>query len=164
MDIIANHLEVLTTKITDINRKLMYLEQKNIVLEKNDKEKTNQIQNLVKIIKVFDTKTDPNIAISNGKLEELMIKICKEKVGKLGPKGPMGDKGPTGDIGRTGDKGPLGNKGPLGDKGPEGNKGPVGNIGEKGLKGDKGWMVDLFLCRNGNCFSQNWPIHAKYGS
>ena len=37
-----------------------------------------------------------------------MIKICKENIGELGPKGPVGDKGDKGDVGPQGDKGEAG--------------------------------------------------------
>ena len=88
MDILNNHLEIITSKLNIINQKVNKLESKCEQLEKSEQQKNQQIKNLIKIIQVMDSKIDPNIAIDNGKLEDLMIKICIEKVGELGPKGP----------------------------------------------------------------------------
>ena len=138
METIATLLNKSIENISRLNDEIIKLRASHIELSKNYHKSCQIINDLESRITIFEHCINPEIAIDTIKLEELMIKICRENPNNLGPKGPHGDTGCTGPRGDTGPRGNIGISGNPGFTGPTGPQGEKGIPGIKGLQGDRG--------------------------
>jgi hypothetical protein len=130
MDTLATLLNKSIENITALNAELNKLKASHQLLTSKYLESCTIIKDLQSRITSLETRVNPDVAIDYIRLEELMIKICRENPNNLGPKGPPGDIGPTGAPGPTGPTGCIGANGMTGATGPTGNH-----------KAIKVWMV-----------------------
>ena len=92
-------------------------------------------------IAMMESNVNPDVFLDVIKLEELMIKICRENPNNLGPKGPAGDTGPMGRTGPIGATGCIGANGMTGATGATGAQGCQGLSGPQGVQGEPGIQI-----------------------